>query len=103
MAVAEHRKWALWPPVLTWRRSHNWVSRYQLAMIGADAACGLLAGAAALLGRFPGPTQPELYVATTIGLPVVWVACVAAVGGYDPRFIGLGSESSAGSSAQRSA
>jgi exopolysaccharide biosynthesis polyprenyl glycosylphosphotransferase len=92
MAVAEHRKWALWPPALTRRHSHTWVSRYQLAMVGADAACGLIAGVVALLGRFPGPTQPGLYVAATIGLPLVWVACVAAVGGYDPRFIGLGSE-----------
>jgi exopolysaccharide biosynthesis polyprenyl glycosylphosphotransferase len=61
-------------------------------MVAVDAACGLLAGLAALLGRFPGAWHPLLYVAVTAGLPLVWVAWVAMLGGYDPRFIGLGSE-----------
>lgn len=61
-------------------------------MVGADAICGLLAGVVALLGRFQGSTQPDLYVVATVGLPLIWIAWVAMVGGYDPRFIGLGSE-----------
>jgi exopolysaccharide biosynthesis polyprenyl glycosylphosphotransferase len=61
-------------------------------MVGADAVCGLLAGLVALLGRFQGSTQPGLYVVATAGLPLIWIAWVAMVGGYDPRFIGLGSE-----------
>ena len=61
-------------------------------MVGADAVCGLLAGMVALLGRFQGSTQPSLYVVATAGLPLIWIAWVAMVGGYDPRFIGLGSE-----------
>jgi exopolysaccharide biosynthesis polyprenyl glycosylphosphotransferase len=46
----------------------------------------------ALLGRFPGSTQPLLYVAVTAGLPVIWIVWVAMLGGYDARYIGLGSE-----------
>jgi exopolysaccharide biosynthesis polyprenyl glycosylphosphotransferase len=61
-------------------------------MVGVDALCGLLAGAVALLGRFQGPTQPALYIAATAGLPLIWVGWVAMLGGYDPRFIGVGSE-----------
>jgi exopolysaccharide biosynthesis polyprenyl glycosylphosphotransferase len=92
MAVAEHRGRVLRSPALTRRHSRAWVSQYQLAMVGADAVCGLLAGVVALLGRFQGSTQPGLYVAATAGLPLIWIAWVATVGGYDPRFIGLGSE-----------
>jgi exopolysaccharide biosynthesis polyprenyl glycosylphosphotransferase len=61
-------------------------------MVAVDAACGLLAGLVALLGRFTDAGQPELYVAVTVGLPVIWVGWVAMLGGYDARFIGLGSE-----------
>jgi exopolysaccharide biosynthesis polyprenyl glycosylphosphotransferase len=74
------------------RRSPSWATRYQRQMIVLDGACGLLAGIGALLGRFPGPIQPVLYVAATAGLPVLWVSWVAMFGGYDKRFIGLGSE-----------
>ena len=34
----------------------------------------------------------SLYVVTTAGLPLVWIAWVGMAGGYDPRLIGLGSE-----------
>jgi exopolysaccharide biosynthesis polyprenyl glycosylphosphotransferase len=92
MAVAGHleRVFGLWTS--TRRRPHIWVSQYQLTLVAADAVCGLLAGLGALLWRFQGPTQPEFYVVATGGLPLIWIACVAMVGGYDPRFIGLGSE-----------
>ena len=79
-------------PTLDRRRSLGWVTRYQRRMIVLDGVCGLLAGLGALLGRFPGPIQPVLYVAATAGLPVLWVSWVAMFGGYDTRFIGLGSE-----------
>jgi Bacterial sugar transferase len=74
MAVAEHRGRVLRSPALTRRHSRAWVSQYQLAMVGADAVCGLLAGVVALLGRFQGSTQPGLYVAATAGLPLIWIA-----------------------------
>jgi hypothetical protein len=74
------------------RRSVPWATRYQRQMVLLDGVCGLLAGLGALLGRFPGAAQPVLYVAATAGLPVLWVSWVAMFGGYDTRFIGLGSE-----------
>ena len=46
-----------------------------------------------LIGRFDGREQvPQLYVATTLGLPVIWVAWMALAGGYDARLIGVGSD-----------
>jgi len=74
------------------RRSLHWATRYQRRLVLLDGACGLLAGLGALLGRFPGTIEPVQYVAVTAGLPVLWVCWVAMFGGYDTRFIGLGSE-----------
>jgi exopolysaccharide biosynthesis polyprenyl glycosylphosphotransferase len=74
------------------RRSVTWVTHYRLRMVAADIGCATFAGLTALLGRFPGGWQPSGYIAATAGLPLIWVACVAILGGYDPRFIGLGSE-----------
>ena len=92
MAVTGYRERAFGLWAATRRRSYTWVSQYQLTMIAADMACGLLAGVVALLGRFSGPTQPDSYVVATAGLPLIWVVWVGLFGGYDPRFIGLGSE-----------
>jgi exopolysaccharide biosynthesis polyprenyl glycosylphosphotransferase len=73
-------------------RSLHWATRYQRQMVVLDGVCGLLAGLGALLGRFPGAIQPAVYLAATAGLPVLWVSWIAMFGGYDTRFIGLGSE-----------
>ncbi len=70
----------------------TWVARYRRQIVAVDTACAVLAGLAALLGRFSHMREPVLYVAVTAGLPLVWVACVAMLGGYDQRFFGLGSE-----------
>ena len=92
MTVSQHPERVLGWSAFVRHRSLGWVARYQRRMVAVDAACGLLAGLVALLGRFAGAWQPDLYVAVTGGLPVIWVAWVAMFGGYDPRFIGLGSE-----------
>jgi exopolysaccharide biosynthesis polyprenyl glycosylphosphotransferase len=92
MAVTEHRERVLGWSASARRRSVSWVGRYQQQMVLMDATCGLLAGVVALLGRFPGAPQPGLYISATAGLPLLWVAWVAMLGGYDQRFIGLGSE-----------
>jgi exopolysaccharide biosynthesis polyprenyl glycosylphosphotransferase len=98
MAVSEHTgpvgqvDRILGEPAQVRRRSASWATRYQRQLVVLDGVCGLLAGIGALLGRFPGPIQPVLYVAATAGLPVLWVCWVAMFGGYDARFIGLGSE-----------
>jgi exopolysaccharide biosynthesis polyprenyl glycosylphosphotransferase len=92
MAVSEHRERLLWRPTLVRRRSLGWVARYQWQMVAADGACGVAAGLVALLGRFTASPQSPLYVITTAGLPLIWIAWVGMAGGYDPRLIGLGSE-----------
>jgi exopolysaccharide biosynthesis polyprenyl glycosylphosphotransferase len=92
VAVSEQPDKALALPAPIRGRSLIWVTRYQWLLVAADAACALLAGAVALQGRFPGAWHPSLYVAATVGLPLVWVAWVAMLGGYDPRLIGVGSE-----------
>jgi exopolysaccharide biosynthesis polyprenyl glycosylphosphotransferase len=68
------------------------VTHYQWFLVAADAACGLLAGLLALTIRFADASEASLYVVTTAGLPLLWIAWVGVAGGYDPRFIGLGSE-----------
>jgi exopolysaccharide biosynthesis polyprenyl glycosylphosphotransferase len=92
VSVSGHRDRVLWWSVGPRPRSVGWLARYQWQMIAIDAACGLAAGLVALLVRFPGTTPPAIYAAATAGLPLVWVAWVWMLGGYDPRFIGLGSE-----------
>ena len=43
--------------------------------------------------RFDEPTyRPGIYLAFTALLPLLWVVSVALAGGYDPRFIGVGSD-----------
>jgi exopolysaccharide biosynthesis polyprenyl glycosylphosphotransferase len=92
MTVSRPSERVLGLSALARRRRLSWVARYQRQMVMVDALCGLLAGVVALLGRFAVLRQPSLYVVATGGLPVIWVAWVAMLGGYDPRFIGLGSE-----------
>jgi exopolysaccharide biosynthesis polyprenyl glycosylphosphotransferase len=92
VSAAGHQERVLWRSVGAHPRSAGWVVRYQRLTIAVDAACGLIAGVVALVGRFPGTTPPDLYAAATAGLPLIWVGWVWMLGGYDPRFIGLGSE-----------
>jgi exopolysaccharide biosynthesis polyprenyl glycosylphosphotransferase len=91
MAVSEHQLRML-RRVSARNHAVGWLVRYRWQIVVLDAICGLSAGFVALLGRFPGPTQPLLYIGATAGLPLVWIAWVAVLGGYDTRFIGLGSE-----------
>jgi exopolysaccharide biosynthesis polyprenyl glycosylphosphotransferase len=65
--------------------------RYQhLALIG-DGLSALVAGVLALAVRFgtaPGPG----YLLLAVGLPIAWLAIVAAQRGYEQRFLGTGPE-----------
>jgi exopolysaccharide biosynthesis polyprenyl glycosylphosphotransferase len=92
VSVSGHRERVLWWSVRARPRSVDWLARYQWHMVAVDAVCGVVAGIVALLGRFPGTTPPALYGVATAGLPFIWVVWVWMLGGYDPRFIGLGSE-----------
>jgi exopolysaccharide biosynthesis polyprenyl glycosylphosphotransferase len=65
--------------------------RYQhLALIG-DVLSALVAGVIALAFRFG--TTPDLgYLLLALGMPVAWLALVAAQRGYEQRFLGTGPE-----------
>ena len=60
----------------------------------ADFGCALVAALVALFARFDHPLHGFLlpYQILTIALPFVWVAAIALGRGYQPRFIGLGSD-----------
>jgi len=59
----------------------------------ADCACALSAGVLASGLRFAGDRYtPDTYLACTALLPAMWWAAVRLAGGYDARFIGLGSD-----------
>jgi exopolysaccharide biosynthesis polyprenyl glycosylphosphotransferase len=69
------------------------MSRYLAVAAGLDVACALLAGVAAFEIRYHARIQPpDLYLALTALLPVLWWAAVRLSGGYDSRIIGGGAE-----------
>jgi exopolysaccharide biosynthesis polyprenyl glycosylphosphotransferase len=58
-----------------------------------DGGCALLAGLLAAQIRFGNHrSMPVAYLCITAALPVLWCAAVLLAGGYDARFIGLGSD-----------
>jgi lipopolysaccharide/colanic/teichoic acid biosynthesis glycosyltransferase len=70
-----------------------WTSAYLRQAALADWTCALAAGALAARVRFGGPAYlPLPYLSLTCGLPVAWWMSVLLIGGYDTRFIGLGSD-----------
>ena len=71
----------------------DWMSSYLRRLAVADFACALTAGAAAVQIRFVSQGYlPVAYLAFTGVLPILWWGSVMLAGGYDPRFIGLGSD-----------
>jgi exopolysaccharide biosynthesis polyprenyl glycosylphosphotransferase len=75
------------------RGARPWMSTYLCRAAACDAACALVAGALAFQVRFGGGGHARLiYLAFTPVLPVLWTASLALGGGYDSRFIGLGSD-----------
>jgi exopolysaccharide biosynthesis polyprenyl glycosylphosphotransferase len=70
-----------------------WTSAYLRGAALADWTCALAAGAVAARVRFGGQAYlPLTYLGLTCGLPVAWWMSVFLAGGYDTRFIGLGSD-----------
>jgi exopolysaccharide biosynthesis polyprenyl glycosylphosphotransferase len=62
-------------------------------MMLADCLCTLAAGFLAYEIRFDATSyRPGVYLAFTGLLPLLWIGSLALVGGYDPRFIGVGSD-----------
>ena len=64
-----------------------------MAAAGLDFLCALAAGFLAYKIRFdrPGHLSAE-YLLLSTTLPVLWIASIALAGGYDSRFIGVGSD-----------
>jgi exopolysaccharide biosynthesis polyprenyl glycosylphosphotransferase len=70
-----------------------WTSGYLRTAAVLDCLCALVAGLIALEVRFDGDGGfPVEYFALTVALPLLWLGSVAMAGGYDPRFIGVGSD-----------
>jgi exopolysaccharide biosynthesis polyprenyl glycosylphosphotransferase len=70
-----------------------WTSGYLRQVFAADGLCAVAAGLLALRLRFDGGgTPPSRYLALSLSLPVIWLCIVALAGGYDSRFIGVGTD-----------
>ena len=70
-----------------------WTGSYLRRVALADFICCLAASVLAYEVRFDATNdRSPIYIAFTVVLPLLWVATMGLVGGYDPRFIGVGSE-----------
>jgi exopolysaccharide biosynthesis polyprenyl glycosylphosphotransferase len=70
-----------------------WASAYRRRTAAADCACALAAGLLAAGLRFASKGYvPDTYLICTGLLPALWWAAVSLAGGYDVRFVGLGSD-----------
>jgi exopolysaccharide biosynthesis polyprenyl glycosylphosphotransferase len=73
--------------------SVGWTTAYRLTAAGLDFLCALAGGFLAYEIRFDGPGHRSTeYLVLSGALAVLWTASVALAGGYDPRFIGVGSD-----------
>lgn len=71
----------------------TWMTVYLRLAAFADCVCGLAAGVLAIEIRFAGQSYlPFSYIAFTVAMPVLWCASVGLAGGYESRFIGVGSD-----------
>jgi exopolysaccharide biosynthesis polyprenyl glycosylphosphotransferase len=69
------------------------MSRYIHRARLVDALCALAAALLAFRIRFDDHDHgPAAYLALSLILPVLWLICIALAGGYDTRFIGVGSD-----------
>jgi exopolysaccharide biosynthesis polyprenyl glycosylphosphotransferase len=82
------------PPVVRSSR-RPWERGYVRAVIAIDAISALLAGMIAYDVRWADPSAPAPrweYVALSAGLPLVWLAAMAAARAYEARFLSVGFE-----------
>ncbi len=93
MGIADRNRIATFQATESLSIPSTWKFHYARIQMLVDAGCALLGGIIGLIGRFDGRGQvPQLYLATTLGLPAIWVSWMALAGGYDVRLIGVGSE-----------
>ena len=70
-----------------------WVRAYLWRAGVGDFACAVLGGVIAVQARFVSQgAQPVKYLVFTGALPLLWLVSVNLAGGYDSRFIGVGSD-----------
>jgi exopolysaccharide biosynthesis polyprenyl glycosylphosphotransferase len=75
------------------QNSASWTSGYLRQAMAADAICGLAAGLLAFEIRFDNQNHSApFYLMLSLGLPLLWLCAVGLAGGYDSRFIGVGSD-----------
>jgi len=65
---------------------------YRRQTVAADGICALAAGLLAFEIRFNSPHGAPFYLLLSLTLPVLWVGTLGLAGGYDIRFIGVGSD-----------
>ncbi len=72
----------------------EWAAGYIRLARMADLTCALVAGLAAYLLRFSGIAHysSAAYLLTSLGLPFAWLLAIQFAGGYDQRFIGVGTD-----------
>lgn len=88
------RSWMAGPPVVRASR-REWERPYVRALVGADVAVALTAGATAYLVRFGDPlAQDHLkqYLWFSAGLPVLWLGAMGVSRAYEARFLSVGVE-----------
>ena len=71
----------------------SWTTGYRRRALVADAGCALAGGLLAFQVRFNAQVSSAwVYLLLSLALPLVWLLSVWLAGGYDSRFIGVGSD-----------
>jgi exopolysaccharide biosynthesis polyprenyl glycosylphosphotransferase len=73
------------------RRVSGWERYYLRRAAPADFVCAVVGVAAAAQLRF-GNNVTGAYIALSLALPMLWICALWMAGGYDVRFMGLGSD-----------
>jgi exopolysaccharide biosynthesis polyprenyl glycosylphosphotransferase len=72
--------------------SSSWESGYLRRAMLVDACCALTAGLLAYALRFAGTESSGFYLPLSLLLSLIWLVAVGLAGGYDSRFIGVGTD-----------
>ncbi len=72
----------------------EWTAGYLRRAAAADFSCGVVAGLGAYLIRFDGISHYSSigYAVMSMVLPFAWLVTIQFAGGYDSRFIGIGTD-----------
>ena len=79
------------PAGQTARRLSSWATDYLRTAALADLGCAVAGVLIAAQIRF-GDHVTGTYLGLSLGLPLLWLAALWLAGGYDVRFIGVGSD-----------